>query len=185
MKTCHIAYLLSWFAIFDSMAHAVEFDRRVDFTFFLQKNEACIQATVSGSELKDTDLGMLKYYAQMNSINICFGGSQSHLTVQGVESFLQSLKVKEVGFFDCEDNLRLIFAVRRLLSLTRLKISVGKIDDSLIENLAAMGGRQEKIELALFSKESPDASILKKISEKLGSFQSIHVNNKDIIPNSK
>lgn len=176
MKTHCLICLIFWIGIGSWDLWAAEFDRRVDISLFLQKDGTCYQASLSSSNFRDDDLDVLKSYAHVNSMSICFGGLQSQLTSQRLKKCLIDSNVKEIGLLDCENNLHLITAALLSNALTRLKIRVAQIDDTIINKLAELGEGGAKIELSLFLTLKPNDPALEKIGLKLTNFKRIHIN---------
>jgi hypothetical protein len=177
---CHVL-LLFLLVIVGRILCATEFDRRVDVSFFFQKNGTCLQASLSGSDLQDKDLDMLNPYIPVNSVSICFGGTKSQLTPKKLEGFLVQANVKELGLFDCESNLRLISTVPLSPFLTKLKVRVENINGELIEALTQIGEKGKQIDLILFLARLPDNPEMEMLGKKLKNFNSIHVNGHAIL----
>jgi hypothetical protein len=177
MKKHFIMLLAAFFCNTICWLQAVEFDKRVDISFFIRKDGSCVQASLAGSNLLDQDLDLLYSYDVADSVSICFGGSKSQLTSKKLEMVLTRLQAKEVGFFDCENNLNLLSATLLSPFLKKLKIRVDKIDGTLMKLLADLKERKSEIDLVFFSKAVLDTSFLAEIGKNLKGFKSVRLND--------
>lgn len=176
LKSCHMA-CLAMLVFTGWNLSAIEFERNFYFSVFLRKDGTCPQATFSGHNLHDRDLELLKHYALVESVSFCFGGTECPMTPEKLQAILTDVKAKELGLYHCENNFRFIPVAALTPTLTKLKVSVGKVDESLIQILAQAAERGKEVVLELHFQHMPDKSLLEELRQKLANFKKVDVNS--------